>query len=308
MNLPELDDLTFFEKVARSQSLTEAARDWGLSVSAVSKRLSSLEARLGLQLVRRSTRRLQLTDEGARYARGAADLLMQISDLEDSVLESTGAIRGRVAVHSTLGLGRLHAAPLIAEFTRLNPGIEVELQVSHLPLNIAGTPFDIGLQVGAMQDSRLRAKLLHRSRRLVCASPQYIEQHGSPRSVQDLDDHNCIVIRENGTDFALWRFGDDRNASAVRVNGTMSSNDGEIATQWCLEGQGLIMRSLWHVAPLLRDGRLVQVLADIPTPSADIHAVYAKSSATPRRISSLLDFLQAGMANRLGPSEHSPID
>jgi LysR family transcriptional activator of dmlA len=299
MNLPSVDDMAFFDKVSGAASLTEAARDWGVSVAAVSKRLSQLESRLGVQLVTRSTRRLTLTDEGERYAAGAALIVAQTIELEESMVDRRGELRGRIAVHSTLGLGRMHIAPLLAEFVEMHPGVRVELEVSHLPLNLAGTSFDIGIRVGILQDSRLKTRFLARNRRVVCASPDYLVRHGAPLTPADLERHSCIVIRENEGDYALWRFGSGADETFVRVDGNMISNDGEAATEWCIQGRGLIMRSLWHVAPHLESGALEPVLEDYPTPSADIQAVYRSSAQLPLRTSALLDYLRAELPGRL---------
>ncbi|GAA1024546.1 MULTISPECIES: LysR family transcriptional regulator [Amycolatopsis] len=301
MDLPGLDDLQFFDVIARSETLTQAARRWGVSPSAVSKRLTQLERRLGVQLVTRSTRRLNLTDEGERYAAGVARLLPEITDLEDEVGRLRHGVRGRVAVHSTIGLGRAHIAPLLGQFQRQHPGVEIDLELSHLPLHIAGTPFDFAIRVGRQRDSSLHARLLHPNRRVVCAAPGYLRERPPPQSIQDLPGHDCIVIRENDSDYAIWRFGTDGDEAAVKVPGAMISNDGEIATQWCLVGHGLLMRSWWSVAPLLRSGELVRVLADVPTPDAPIYAVYPSAHSVPHRARMAIDYLASELAARLGP-------
>ena len=298
MDLTSIDDLEFFEQIARSQSLTEAARTWGKSVSAVSKRLTLLEKRLGVPLVRRSTRRLTLTDEGHRYAAGALSILQQKTDLEDAVSQQHGELKGRIAVHSTLGIGRAHIAPLLGEFVRQHPLIQIDLELSALPLNISGTNFDIAIRVGSLSDSRLKAKLLARNRRIVCAAPGYLEQCPPLRTPGDLEHHNCIVLRENNSDYALWRFG-DKEQDYVRVSGNMISDDGDVVTNWCVQGLGLIMRSTWHVNPLIRQGRLQQVLENVPTPDADIHALYPSTTQTPRRITAAIEYLREGLAARI---------
>ncbi|MEC3956041.1 LysR family transcriptional regulator [Nocardia sp. CDC153] len=294
------DDILFFDVVARSRSLTEAAREFGISVSAVSKRLAQLEDRLGVPLVQRTTRRFTLTPEGERYAAGAARLTAELEELEDSIAEQHADLRGRLHVRSTIGLGRAHIADLVAEFAALHPRVQVDLELSSVPLNIAGTGFDLDIHVGSLPDSRLTAKRLCRNRRIVCAAPRYLAEHGTPRQLSDLERHNCIVLRENESDYALWRF--DQPETAVRVAGNLVSNDGDVITRWCLEGRGLIMRSLWHVAPLLRGEALVHVLPEIPTPSADIYATYTDSPALPRRTRALLDHLERGLNARITPS------
>jgi DNA-binding transcriptional LysR family regulator len=291
--------LEFFEQISRSQSLTEAARSWGKSVSAVSKRLAALEARLGVPLVRRSTRKLTLTEEGQLYASGAVAILRQKTDLEDALSLQHGELKGRISVHSTLGIGRRHIAPLLGEFVRQHPLIEVDLELSALPLNISGTNFDIAIRVGALSDSRLKAKLLARNRRIVCAAPSYLEDAPPLVTIRDLERHNCIVLRENNADYALWRFGESEQEH-VRVSGNMISDDGDVVTGWCAQGLGLIMRSTWHVNPLIQQGVLRHVLPDVPTPSADIYALYAATTQTPRRITAAMDHLRQGLAKALG--------
>ncbi|GAA5091151.1 LysR family transcriptional regulator [Nocardia iowensis] len=293
------DDVTFFDIVARSRSLTEAAREFGISVSSVSKRLAQMEARLGVLLVQRSTRRLTLTPEGERYAAGASSIAAQLAELEDSISGQRHDLRGRVHIRSTIGLGRAHIAPLVANFVDRHPEVQVDLELSALPLNIGGTGFDIDIRVGALQDSRLTATRLWVNRRVVCASPEYVRRHGAPANLKELEQHNCIILRENESDYALWRFESAGKEISIRVAGNLISNDGDVITRWCLDGRGLVMRSLWQVGPLLRDGSLVQILPEVDTPSADISAVYAAAAPLPRRTRAVIDHLKAGLGQRI---------
>ncbi|BBY86334.1 LysR family transcriptional regulator [Mycolicibacterium tokaiense] len=292
------DDLFFFEMVATSPSLTAAAREMGTSVSTVSKRLSHLEKRLGVQLIQRTTRRLTLTSEGERYARGVAAIADDLVALEDSLSERSELV-GRIRVLSTVGLGRHHIAPLVAQFCILHPRLRVELDLSPLPMSNPDAPFDVAIRVGTLQDSRLRAKRLRRNRRIVCAAPEYIARAGTPATPADVRGHNCIVLRENDGRYAAWQFGSDDSITTVEVEGNLAATDGDVVTQWCCDGHGLMMRSLWHVAPLLRSGELVQVLADVPTPSADIMAVHSAAEHTPRRVDELIHFLAAQLGSRI---------
>ena len=299
MDLRSIDDLDFFEQISRSHSLTEAARNWGKSVSAVSKRLAALESRLGVPLVRRSTRKLTLTEEGQLYATGALAILQQKSDLEEALSVQHVELRGRIAVRSSPGIGRTHIAPLLADFARQHPLIQIDLELSPLPLNISGTSFDIAIRVGGLSDSRLKAKLLARNRRIVCAAPRYLDSAPPLRSIRDLERHNCIVLRENNADYSLWRFG-EKEQEYVDVRGSMISDDGDVVTDWCVRGLGLVMRSTWHVNPLIQQGVLQQVLPDVPTPSADIFALYPATVRTPRRITAAIEHLRQGLAARIG--------
>jgi len=301
MDLPGIDDLRFFAGIAAASSLTEAGHRWGVSVSAVSKRLSRLERRLGAQLINRSTRGLTLTPEGQRYRDAASSVLRQIEDVEDEIGRQQHGLRGRVAVQSSIGLGRAHIAPLLGELQAEHPDLRIELELSHLPVHVGGSAFDISIRVGRLPDSRLHSRLLHRNRRIVCAAPDYLRRRGAPRTLDDLARHDCIVIRENDADYALWRFGSVDEPVHLRVDGALTTNDGDVATDWCRAGRGLLMRSQWQVAALLDDGSLVRVLPDLPTPRADIVAVLPEAGHLHRRVGGTLDHLTRGLERRLPP-------
>jgi LysR family transcriptional regulator, transcriptional activator for dmlA len=299
MKTRDIDDISFFDVVGRSSSLTEVARELGVSLSSVSKRLAQVETRLGVRLVTRSTRRLTLTPEGERYAAGAAVIAAELAELEDSVTGNLKELRGRLRIHSSVGLGRTHIAPLMADFVGANPRVQVDLELSATPLGIAGTSFDVGIRVGSLRDSRLTVKRLYGNRRVVCASPDYIARRGTPATLKDLAQHDCIVLRQDEGDFALWRFISEGEETSVRVVGSMISNDGDVTTDWCLDGRGLLMRSLWHVKPLLDSGSLVQVLPEIETPPADIYAVFSNAPRVPRRVHAVVDHLLRGLPRRI---------
>jgi DNA-binding transcriptional LysR family regulator len=226
-------------------------------------------------------------------------ILQQKTDLEEALSAQHGELKGRITVHSSLGIGRRHIAPLLGEFVRQHPLIQIDLELSPLPLNISGTSFDIAIRVGGLSDSRLKAKLLARNRRIVCAAPSYVETAPPLETMRDLERHNCIVLRENNADYALWRFG-EKEQEYVDVKGNMISDDGDVVTDWCIQGLGLIMRSTWHVNPLIKQGVLQQVLPDVPTPGADIYALYPATARTPRRITEAIEYLRQGLAARIG--------
>lgn len=293
-----LDDLQFFRVVASSETLTAASRELGCSLPVVSKRLSALERRLGVRLVQRGARRLVLTSEGTLYAARVETILGQLRELEDALTDRSAGLRGTLVVECTLGLGRAHVAPLLGEFAEAHPALHVRLQTSALPLR--RREFDVAIHVGTPPASSLRMRRLARNRRLPCASPSYLARHGTPARVEDLARHDCIVLRENESDYALWRFGDAGHPRQIRVDGSLSSNDGDVVTRWALEGRGVIMRSEWHVRPHLERGELVRVLPHVPTPPADIYALTEDDEHVPRRVSEFIDFLAARLPRRLG--------
>ncbi|MFD9701668.1 LysR family transcriptional regulator [Lentzea sp. NPDC059081] len=295
-----IDDLRFFQVIAASETLTAASRELGSSLPAVSKRLSALEARLNVRLVQRGARRLVLTSEGELYSARLGTILDQIRELEDEVSDSSDALRGSVVVHATLGLGRTHVAPLLSEFGGDHPELHLQLSTSDLPLRPHRREFDLAVHVGVPADSTLRMRRLARNRRIPCAAPSYLARRGTPATVADLADHDCIVLRENEGDFDVWRFGDDNATHQLRVRGGLSTNDGDVVTLWALEGRGVVMRSEWQVRPHLESGELVRVLPDVPTPAADIYALFTDDRHVPRRVSRLVEHLARRLPGRLG--------
>ncbi len=205
--MAHLDDLAFFQHLARAGSLTATARELGLSLSAVSKRLKLLEARLGVELAARTTRRLTLTAEGERYLARGALILEELDELENSLGEGADqALSGRLRVNATFGFGRRHIAPLLSRFCAEHPEVEGWLELTNFPLNLSDHGFDIGIRVGEPPESRIVARRILANRRVLCASPAYIAQASSIQAPADLLQHACLVIRENDSDFPLWRF------------------------------------------------------------------------------------------------------
>ncbi|MDL5206466.1 LysR family transcriptional regulator [Streptomyces sp. ALI-76-A] len=294
-----MDDLQFFHVVASSETLTAASRELGCSLPVVSKRLSALEHRLAVRLVQRGARRLKLTSEGELYAARVEAILDQVRELEDTITDTAGGLRGSLVVEATLGLGRAHIAPLLGEFAAAHPELHVRMQTSALPLRPHQREFDVAVHVGMPPDSSLRMRRLAKNRRVPCAAPSYLAAHGTPESIEDLAHHNCIVLRENESDFALWRFGDADRPRHVRVQGSLSSNDGDVVTGWALEGRGVIMRSEWHVRPHLNRGELIRVLPHLSTPASDIYALLEEDGHVPRRVNALIDYLAARLPLRL---------
>lgn len=294
-----IDDLSFFQQVAARASLTEVARHLGLSLPAVSKRLSQLEARLGVQLLQRTTRRLSLTPEGSLYLEGGRPILRQLEELESALDSREASLRGRLRINGTLGFGRRHLAPVVSQFARLHPQLEISLELTSQPLSLLDDQFDVGLCMGEPPDSRLIGVRLLDNPRVLCASPDYLEAMSEPASVADLARHNCIVLRQFGSDYAIWRFHKDGREYSHKVSGTLSSNDGEVAVSLALEGHGLILRSLWDVHEHLACGRLRAVLADHQAPRGDVFAVYQHRRHIPRRISVFVGYLAQELSKRL---------
>nr|WP_315128537.1 LysR family transcriptional regulator [uncultured Polynucleobacter sp.] len=289
-------DLGFFSTLISSGSLGAAARELGVTTAAVSKHLAQMESRLGLVLVNRTTRRMSLTHEGEIYLDHARRILGEIDDLEHMLWGSTKAPQGLLRVNATLGFGRSHIAPLIAEYVKQFPQVDIQLQLSVNPPPITDDAYDVCFRFGHPPDSRSIARLIAPNKRILVASPAYIKEYGEPKSPSELIKHNCIGIRQGDGGYGLWRFssgkGKSRNefTDSAKVRGNLTTNDGGIAVNWALDGRGIVLRAEWDVTQHLKSGRLIQVMKNFETPDADIYAVYAERHKTSVRVKTLIDF------------------
>lgn len=284
-------DLSFFHLLANKGSLAATARELGVTPPAVSKRLTALEARLGTRLVNRTTRSMSLTSEGELYFSHAARILTQINELEQLVSSSRATPKGLIRVNASLGFGRRHIGPALAAFFAQYPEVEIQLEISDHPLDLATHGFDLGIRFGTLPDAAFHARKIASNRRLLCASPLYLDKYGTPKKLADLQDHNCIFIRQNETPYGVWSFNNGGRKENIKVHGALGCNDGEVALNWALDGFGILLRAEWDIARYVRSGRLRLVLEDQTPTRADVYAVYPQQLHLSARVRSLIDFL-----------------
>jgi LysR family transcriptional activator of dmlA len=293
-------ELGFFATLSASASLSAAARDMGITTAAVSKRLSQMETRIGVALVNRTTRRMSLTPEGEVFLEHARRILGDIDDLDQLLTKSKGTPKGLLRVNATLGFGRMHVAPVISRYVTRYPEVDVQLQLSASPPALTGDEFDVCIRFGDPPDARVLAKRLAPNRRLLCASPKYLARRGMPKVPHDLTQHNCIGIRQGDEAYGVWRLsarkGGKLRSEAVKIRGNLTTNDGEIAVNWALDGHGIVMRAEWDIERYLASGRLVQVLPQHHTPDADIYAVYPQRHQLSTRVRAFVDFVSVAFA------------
>ncbi|OZI59419.1 LysR family transcriptional regulator [Bordetella genomosp. 11] len=286
-----LSDLEFFSLVAKHSNLREVAQHLGITPPAVSKRLAALERRLGVRLLQRTTRRASLTPEGETYLVEGARVLEDLEALERKVAGARAMPRGILRVVSTLGFGRRHVAPALSAFARRYPEVEVQLTLTDRPVNMIEQGYDLQIRVGELPDSTLTARLLAHNRRVLGAARTYLARHGQPASPRELARHACLFIQESDETFGTWHLRSGTHAETVKVRGPLACNDGECVVGWALDGHGILMRSLWEIAPLLRSGRLRRVLPKWDPPPADIYAVFPTRSHLSAKTRALVDFL-----------------
>ena len=283
-------DLEFIVTLAKAGNLAAAARALNVTPPAVTRRLAQLEQRLGVRLVNRTTRSFSLTSEGASYAQHASRILGEIRAMED-VVASGREPRGLLRVNATLGFGRTTIAPLVSEFARRYPDIEVQVDVTDRPIDLVENSYDLAIRFGALPDRRLNARRILSNRRFLCASPLYLERHGEPAALADLAHHRCIIHRQNDDAYGIWRFLHHDHSEVVKVQGMLSSNDGDIVLGWALDGHGILIRSEWDLAKYLESGRLRVVLPEFVLPDADLFAYYPSQRNLAMRTRLFIDFL-----------------
>ncbi|MDD2056922.1 LysR family transcriptional regulator [Pseudomonas sp. GD03860] len=287
-----VSELAFFALLVRVGSLAATARELNLTPPAVTKRLAQLEQRLGVRLLNRTTRSISLTAEGETYLINAQRILGEIEEMERQVSSSRAEPKGLLRVNAPLGFGRTHVGPAVSSFARRYPDVEVQLQLTDRPINLPDDAIDVAIRFGELPDSRLIARKIAANRRRLCAAPAYLQAHGHPQTPRDLVQHNCIVLRQNDAAFGSWRLSRGKQTESVKVRGSLSTNDGEVALNWALDGHGILMRAEWNLAGHLRSGRLVEVLGDYETPPADIYAVYLERLNLSAKVSLFIEHLR----------------
>lgn len=293
-------DFAFFSSLAAAGSLSAAARHLGLTPAAVSKRLMRMEASAGVTLVNRTTRRMTLTPEGEIYLEYARNILHEVDRLEERLMGSQQRPTGLLRVNASPGFGRQYIAPIISQFVKAYPSVSVRLQLSVHPPALVDNAYDVGIQFGEPPDARIIAKRVHRNQRLICAAPSYLEKHGEPQLPGELPNHRCISIQQGYEAYSIWRLQHktavDQQWETVHVGGNLTTNDGETAVQWALDGHGVMMRAEWDINAHLRAGRLVHILRDYITPQADVYAVFSPHQQLSTRTRAFVDFLEAALS------------
>jgi len=287
-----LQEMAVFAKVVAAGSLSAAARELGLSPALISRRLAGLEARLGVRLVNRTTRSLRLTDEGASYYDTCTRVLAEIDEADAAVSAGRVEPQGALKVAMPASFGHQHLAPLIPEFASRYPKVQMALSLSDRNVNVIEEGFDLAIRIAHLEDSSLAARRLAPNRRVVCASPAYLERHGTPRTPQDLARHNCLTANDFVTN---WDYkGPDGKPGSVRVSGRYACDNWEVLREWALAGLGVALKSTWDVHRHLKDGSLVSVCPGYTFGSdVAIFAVYPHRRFLPAKTRVFIEFLAA---------------
>ncbi len=285
-------DMNVFVHVVAAGSLTAAGREMGMSLAVVSKRLARLEERLGVRLINRTSRQLSLTEEGLEFHLRSVRLLADYQDARNAISGRKQVANGLLRVTASAAFARRQIAPRLARLHQLYPQLRVQVVVTDTVVDLVQSGIDLAIRQAVLPDSSLMMRVLAPNRRVVCAAPGYLADHGRPEIPADLAHHDCIVFGDPPMN--TWRF-ECRHAEgepvAVKVSGTVQSNDGEVAHTAALAGAGIVVKSIWDVAGDLDAGRLVELLPRYRVPASPIQAVYPSGHHLAARVGVFLDFM-----------------
>ncbi|MDL5367659.1 LysR family transcriptional regulator [Xanthomonas sp. NCPPB 2654] len=295
--MDRIGDIALFLRVLDLGSISAAARSLDLSVAVASQRLKRLERDLGVRLLHRTTRRLHPTPEGLQLAEQGRVLVEDLESLAGGLRAAGSAAAGTLRVTMSASFGRQYVSPLLPQFMALYPQMRLSVHLSDNVVDLISEGFDLAIRIGALRDSSLVARRLAGNRRVLCASDDYLRRHGEPATAADLAAHACLLLTGAEGRQDTWRLHGAEGEVAVRVRGPLESNFGEVLRDAALNGQGISLHSVWHVAEDLRRGRLRQVLPQYAIAETGIYAVMPQRRLMPPRVRAFVEFMQVQLAD-----------
>jgi DNA-binding transcriptional LysR family regulator len=295
--MDRLKQMESFVAVAGKGSLTAAATAEGVAPAVVGRRIDALEERLGVKLLRRTTRRISLTAEGSAFLEDCQRVLSDLASAEASV--SAGGVKasGHLRLTAPAGFGRRHVAPLVPSFIVEHPDVSLSLNLSDRVVDLVNEGFDCAVRVGDLPDSSLVHLRLADNRRLCVASPAYLQRYGKPVHPSELARHECLALSSDASQSRGWAFAVDGRLTHLRPSGRLDCSDGQVLHDWCRQGLGIAWRSTWEVEREIAAGELVELLADYAAPPNGIYAVFVQRKLLPLRVRLWIDFLKRSYGN-----------
>lgn len=291
--MDRFEEMLTFIRVVETGSLSAAAERLNIAKSAVSRRIADLEARLGVQLLHRTTRRINLTESGRQFYQRSQRILADLDETEQLISSEHANLRGTIRIAAPLSFGILHLSPVLDEFLKLHPELNFDLDLNDRTVNLMGEGVDLGIRIGKLEDSSLMARRLATSRYIVCASPAYLEQFGEPQHPKDLQ-HHVGLSYSNIPENQLWQFTDqDGTHYSVRVPYRMRANNGDVLLTAALDGLGILPTVDFISYQAIKSGQLRQVLKEYNIEETGVYAIYPAQRHLPKRIRVLIDFLAA---------------
>ena len=287
-----IEDYQAFVAIIEKRSLTAAAHHLRRSLQSVSRSLAALEHDIGIELIRRTTRRLSPTDAGLAFYRRLSAALAEIEAAKLETSNRRAEATGLLRIAGSTGFSPLYIVPALPEFLAAHPGVEVELELSDRFIDIIGEGYDLAIRIGELPDSALKARRLANSRRVVFAAPGYLAKHGRPRSPEDLARHQCIVRTASRVGNA-WPFKVNGRVKTVKVAGRLRTSGAAAANMAAALGLGIAFGPLWQVKSLIDRGDVELILSRFEPPTIPINAVWPATKVLPARTQLFVEFLAA---------------
>ncbi|WP_341487875.1 LysR family transcriptional regulator [Pararhizobium sp. A13] len=288
-----LDNVRVFVRVVELGTLSSAGRDQRVTPAVASNRIKELERHLGVRLFNRTTRKLSPTEHGRVFYQGAVKIIEAVNEAESAIADLSHNPKGSLRITAPLGIGRRLIASGIPEFHDKYPDIEVRLRLSDHNVDILSEGVDVAFKLGVLEDSNLRMRGILNCQRVVCAAPGYLEKRGTPETPDALiaDKHDCLLLRYPGSKEYYWNLQMPDGIRKFEIGGPYDSDDGDVLTQWALEGRGIINKPLFEVKSYLNDGTLVEILKDTPPASVQLAAIYPHKRFQDPKVRLMIDFM-----------------
>jgi DNA-binding transcriptional LysR family regulator len=286
-----LEGMMTFIKAAELGSFSAAGQTLRQSAAVVSHRIMVLENELGCRLFLRTTRKVQLTDQGRTFYERCIEVREAIERAETSVVEMGSSMKGSVRVTAPLGIGRRLVAPLAGQFQLKQPQVELRLRLSDHVLDLTTESVDLALRLAVMVDSSLIQRKIMDIPRVLCASPKYLAEQGMPNKPEDLLHRQCLLLRFPGSRQFRWPLTVGGNTEIITVQGMMDADDGDVLTAWAIEGHGIVMKPIFEIADALADGRLVEVMPNYPPQTVSLSLLFPHRNLQPARVRAFAELL-----------------
>ncbi|WP_086931873.1 LysR family transcriptional regulator [Agarilytica rhodophyticola] len=296
--------LTVFLQIVDKGSMRAAAKELGLSPATVSENLATLESHYGVVLLNRTTRSVSLTEEGRVLAEGARRLLDEIQYLDSQIRLGAESLSGLIRISSPIDIGRNLVVNVIDQFIKDYPNVVVEADFYDGFVDMIGSGIDLALRFGFVRDSSLRIRSVANITRIVCASPAYIKAHGEPQTPEDLQAHNCLIMRFGRQLDNVWYLGQGNAKQEIKVSGNRIANDSELMRNWCINGYGIMMKSELDIKKDIDEKRLVPLLTQYSAEPTPLQLLYPPSRAQPKRVCVFSEYLIAEITKRVEFKSH----
>jgi DNA-binding transcriptional LysR family regulator len=297
--MDSFEEMRQFVRVVEAGSISKAAEQLGLAKSGVSRRLAELEARLGVRLLNRTTRRSSLTEAGRTYYAGSVKLLSDVAELDALVADSEASLQGSLRLAAPLSFGLGHLAPAIEEFVRAHPAVLIDIDFSDRQIDLVAQGVDLAIRIAELRDSSLKARSICPIRLMLCASPAYLEKHGTPRSAAELARHRILHYDIGGG--PVLRLADGSGGEEpLHIEPSLVANNGDFLRDMAVSGHGIILTPSFIAWQAVAKGELVPILQALWPPPLNAYAVYPQTRYLSRRARAFIDFL----AERFGENPY----